>query len=143
MAHARMMGAILGITLRGGPLLAAVMLAIAWCCSTQSGPPRYRVTGDVRASCYGGSPTVPQTSCAVHAQIQNEGGHGPGGSGELIVYYRAAGSRAVTSAQCVDTFPALGNEDIAELDCDATGSPPIYSNRVVGTALKLRPRRPS
>jgi hypothetical protein len=79
----------------------------------------------------------------VHAQIQNEGGQGSGGSGELIVYYRAAGSRAVTSAQCVDTFPALGTKDLAELDCDATANPPIYSNRVVGTAIKLRPRPPS
>jgi hypothetical protein len=108
-------------------------------CSGATPAPIYRVTGQVRASCFGAAPDLAQTSCAMHAQIQNEGARGSGGRAELTVYYRAAGGRVLVSKSCEDTFPPLDTKDVAELDCAAIGNPPIHSNRVVRTGLTIRP----
>ncbi len=75
----------------------------------------------------------------MHAQIQNEGGPGGGGVGELILYYRPAGSDQVVSASCQSAFAALDTKDVAEIDCFVKGDPPIYSVRIVGTDLKILP----
>jgi hypothetical protein len=53
----------------------------------------------------------------MHAQIQNEGGLGRGGVGELVLNYRPAGRDAVVSATCDLAFPPLGTKDVAEIDC--------------------------
>lgn len=75
--------------------------------------------------------------CTLHAQIQNEGGPGRGGIGELILHYRPAGSDQVVSASCQSAFPALETKDVAEIECSAKGDPPIYSSRIVGADLKI------
>ena len=75
----------------------------------------------------------------MHAQIQNDGGPGGGGIGELILYYRPAGSDQVVSASCQSAFPALETKDVAEIDCYVKGDPLIYSARIEGTELKILP----
>jgi hypothetical protein len=75
----------------------------------------------------------------MHAQIQNEGGPGPGGIGELILNYRPAGSDKVVSATCELAFPPLDTKDVAEIDCLVVGDPPIYSVRIVSTDIKILP----
>jgi hypothetical protein len=122
-------------------------LAASWCIACvacgqstpQPSPPHYRITGSVRASCYEAPPTQPQRSCTLHAQIQNEGGPGHGGVGELILNYLPAGSDEVVSATCELAFPPLNTKDVAELDCKVVGDPPIYSSRIVGTDIKILP----
>jgi hypothetical protein len=86
-------------------------------------------------------PALAQTSCAVHAQIQNEGPRGSGGTARLTVYYRAAGSQALIAGSCEEGFPPLDTKDVVELDCTVIGSPPIYSSRVVRTGIEIRPNR--
>ena len=110
---------------------------------TPSPSPSYRVTGVVRGSCYQYAPTVPSGSCTMHAQIQNEGGAGAGGTARLILDYRAAGDDSVITASCDVTFPALGAKDVAELDCLALANPVIYSSRIVGTDIEFAPTSPS
>jgi hypothetical protein len=73
----------------------------------------------------------------MHAQIQNDGGPGRGGIGELILYYRPAGSDEVVSASCQSAFAALETKDVAEIDCFVKGDPLIYSVRIVDTELKI------
>ena len=75
----------------------------------------------------------------MHAQIQNEGGPGRGGVGELILNYKPAGRGDVVSATCDQAFPALETKDIAELDCFVVGNPLIYSVRIVGTDIRILP----
>jgi hypothetical protein len=75
----------------------------------------------------------------MHAQIQNEGGPGRGGVGELILNNRPAGRGEVVSATCDLAFPPLGNKDVAEIDCYVVGDPPIYSARIVSTDIKILP----
>ncbi len=75
----------------------------------------------------------------MHAQIQNEGGPGRGGVGELILNYRPAGRDEVVSATCDLAFPPLDTKDVAEIDCQVVGDPPIYSERIVGTDIKILP----
>jgi hypothetical protein len=75
----------------------------------------------------------------MHAQIQNEGGPGRGGIGELILNYRPAGRDEVVSATCDLAFPPLDTKDVAEIDCFVVGDPPIYSVRIVGTDIKILP----
>ena len=75
----------------------------------------------------------------MHAQIQNEGGPGQGGVGELILNYRPAGRDDVVSASCDWPFPPLETKDVAELDCYVVGDPPIYSVRIVSTGIKIQP----
>jgi hypothetical protein len=75
----------------------------------------------------------------MHAQIQNEGGPGRGGVGELILSYRPAGRGDVVSATCYLAFPPLDTKDVAEIDCFVVGDPPIYSVRIVGTDIKILP----
>jgi hypothetical protein len=75
----------------------------------------------------------------MHAQIQNDGGPGRGGVGELILYYRPAGSDEVVSASCESAFAALETKDVAEIDCYVKGDPLIYSVRIVDTELKILP----
>jgi hypothetical protein len=75
----------------------------------------------------------------MHAQIQNDGGPGRGGVGELILDYQPAGSEEVVSATCDLAFPPLNNKDVAEIDCFVVGDPPIYSVRIVGTRIKILP----
>ena len=75
----------------------------------------------------------------MHAQIQNEGGPGRGGVGELILNYRPAGRDEVVSATCDQAFPPLDTRDVAELDCFVVGDPPIYSVRIVSTDIKILP----
>jgi hypothetical protein len=77
----------------------------------------------------------------MHAQIQNEGGPGRGGVGELILKYRPADSDQVVSATCDLAFPPLDAKDVAEIDCVAAADPPIYSDRIVGTDIKILPPR--
>ncbi|HKB33356.1 MAG TPA: hypothetical protein VKF16_05765 [Candidatus Dormibacteraeota bacterium] len=123
------------------PLIAGCCIASFAC--TQSAPkpppPHYRLTGAVRASCYQAPPAQPQGSCTMHAQIQNEGGPGRGGVGELILNYRPAGRADVVSATCDQAFPPLDTRDVAELDCFVVGDPPIYSVRIVSTDIKILP----
>ena len=75
----------------------------------------------------------------MHAQIQNDGGPSPGGIGQLILYYRGLGSDVVITAFCEQTFPRLDTKDVAELDCIINGNPMIYSGRIVGTDINIRP----
>ncbi len=75
----------------------------------------------------------------MHAQIQNDGGPGHGGVGELILNYRPAGSEDVVSATCDLAFPPLDTKDVAEIDCYVVGDPPIYSARIVSTDIKILP----
>jgi hypothetical protein len=75
----------------------------------------------------------------MHAQIQNDGGPGRGGVGELILNYRPAASVEVVSATCDEAFPPLGTKDVAEIDCFVVGKPPIYSDRIVSTGIKILP----
>jgi hypothetical protein len=75
----------------------------------------------------------------MHAQIQNEGGPGRGGVGELILNYRPAGRDAVVSATCDLAFPPLDTKDVAEIDCYVAGDPPIYSARIVSADIKILP----
>ena len=75
----------------------------------------------------------------MHAQIQNEGGPGRGGIGELILNYRPAGRDVVVSATCDLAFPPLGTKDVAEIDCFVVGDPPIYSVRIVSVNIKVLP----
>jgi hypothetical protein len=75
----------------------------------------------------------------MHAQIQNDGGPGRGGVGELILNYRPAGRDEVVSATCDLAFPPLETKDVAEIDCFVVGNPPIYSVRIVGTDIKILP----
>jgi hypothetical protein len=75
----------------------------------------------------------------MHAQIQNDGGPGGGGIGELILHYRPAGSDLVVSASCQSAFAALETKDVAEIDCYVIGDPLIYSPRIVDTDLKILP----
>jgi hypothetical protein len=75
----------------------------------------------------------------MHAQIQNEGGLGHGGVGELILNYRPAGREDVVSATCDLAFPRLETKDVAEIDCNVVGDPPIYSVRIVSTDIKILP----
>ena len=75
----------------------------------------------------------------MHAQIQNDGGPGRGGIGELILYYRPAGSAQVVSRSCQSVFAALEPKDVAEIDCYVKGDPLIYSTRIVATELKILP----
>jgi hypothetical protein len=75
----------------------------------------------------------------MHAQIQNDGGPGRGGIGELILYYRPAGSDQVVAASCQSFFAALEAKDVAEIDCYVKGDPLIYSGRIVGTELRILP----
>ncbi len=75
----------------------------------------------------------------MHAQIQNEGGPGRGGVGELILNYKPAGRDDVVSATCDQAFPALETKDIAQLDCFVVGNPLIYSVRIVGTDIRILP----
>jgi hypothetical protein len=84
-------------------------------------------------------PAIAQTSCSIHAQIQNEGPRGSGGMARLTVYYRAASSQVLISSSCQETFPPLDTKDVAELDCTVVGSPPIYPSRVVRTGIEIRP----
>lgn len=74
----------------------------------------------------------------MHAQIQNEGGRGAGGIGQLILYYRAVGSEVIVASTCEETFPPLDTKDVAEIDCIAYGNPLIYSVRIVGTDIKIQ-----
>ena len=123
------------------PLVAGWCIACVACTqpTPQPSPPHYRVTGVVRASCYGAPSGQPQKTCTMHAQIQNEGGPGRGGVGELILKYRPAGSDQVVSATCDLAFPPLDTKDVAEIDCVVTADPPIYSDRIVGTDIKILP----
>ena len=73
----------------------------------------------------------------MHAQIQNDGGPGRGGIAEMILYYRAAGSDQIVSAACQSPFAVLETKDIAEIDCYVKGDPLIYSDRIVGTDIKI------
>jgi hypothetical protein len=75
----------------------------------------------------------------MHAQIQNEGGPGRGGVGELILNYRPAGREDVVAATCDLAFPPLDTRDVAEIDCYVVGDPPIYSARIVSTDIKILP----
>jgi hypothetical protein len=75
----------------------------------------------------------------MHAQIQNDGGPGRGGVGELILDYRPAGQDQIVSATCEMAFPPLDTRDVAEIDCFVVGDPPIYSVRIVGTGIKILP----
>ena len=75
----------------------------------------------------------------MHAQIQNEGGPGRGGVGELILNYRPAGRDEVVSATCDLAFLPLDTKDVAEIDCYVVGDPPIYSARIVSTDIKILP----
>ena len=75
----------------------------------------------------------------MHAQIQNEGGPGRGGVGELILNYRPAGSDEIVSATCDMAFPPLGTKDVAEIDCYVVGDPLIYPGRIVSTDIKILP----
>src|SRR5260370_11843401 len=70
-------------------------------------PPHYRLTVAVPASRYQAPPAQPQGSCTMHAQIQNEGGPGRGGVGELILNYRPAGRADVLSATSHQAVPPL------------------------------------
>ena len=78
----------------------------------------------------------------MHAQIQNAGGPGRGGVGELILYYRPAGREEVVSASCDQAFPPLNTKDVAEIDCYVVGKPLIYSVRIVGTDIRILPPPP-
>lgn len=132
---------------RLGLLLAlACGIAIAACNSTpppqsatSPAPPRYRVTGVIRASCYEAPPSVGQGFCSLHAQIQNEGGPGHSAIGELILIYRPKDSDAVVTAACESVLPALDTKDVAEIDCYVLGDPLIYSTRIVGTDIAFLP----
>ena len=95
------------------------------------------MTGTVRISCFGAPPAQPQRRCTLVAEIQNEGGPGNGGIGELILRYRPAGSDQVVSASCESAFAALETKDVAEIECAVKGDPPIYSGRIVGTELEI------
>ena len=129
------------VRMLAGMLLATTIACMTGCAQSPPPPPapHYRVTGVVRASCYQAPPTVPQGSCTMHAQIQNEGGHGPGGIGQLILYYRANGSEVVITSVCEKTFPPLDTKDVAEIDCLIFGDQLIYSGRIVGTDIKILP----
>lgn len=75
----------------------------------------------------------------MHAQIQNEGGPGSGGVGELILSYRPAGRDDVVSASCDLAFPPLQTKDVAEINCYVVGDPLIYSARIVSVDIKILP----
>jgi hypothetical protein len=79
----------------------------------------------------------------MHAQIQNDGGPGGGGIGELILYYQPAGSDQVVARTCQSAFAPLEPKDVAEIDCYVKGDPLIYSHRIVGTDLKILPLSPT
>lgn len=119
--------------------LAAIGVVFLTCgpAATVSNAPKYRVTGIVRASCYAGRPGEGQKGCSLHAQIQNEGGPGTGGSAELTILYKPLDSDSVRSETCSADFPALATKDVAELDCGVTADPPIYAPRIVGTDIKI------
>lgn len=102
-------------------------------------PPRYRVTGLIRASCYQTPPNVGQGFCSLHAQIQNDGGPGYGGIGELILQYHPKDSDELVTATCDAIFPALDTKDVAEIDCPVGGDPLIYSSRIVNTDITFLP----
>jgi hypothetical protein len=78
----------------------------------------------------------------MHAQIQNDGGPGRGGVGELILNYQPAGRDNVVSATCDQAFPPLETKDVAEIDCYVVGNPPIYSVRIVSTDIRILPLPP-
>ena len=125
---------------RWATVLAAVGFLFSSCgpTATASDAPKYRVTGVVRASCYGGRPGEGQKGCSLHAQIQNEGGPGTGGSAELTILYMPLDSDLVRRETCSTDFPALATKDVAELDCGVTADPPIYAPRIVGTDIKIQ-----
>ena len=128
-------------------LLALASAAVVASCNSPAPPPRtptppppfYRLTGLIRASCFVAPASVGQGYCALHGQIQNEGGPGRGAIGELILEYRAKDSDQLVTARCDSVIPPLNNKDVAEVDCFVLGDPLIYSDRIVSTEITFLP----
>lgn len=120
--------------------IGACGLAVAACTQQQQAtpppPPHYRLTGEVRASCYY-LPGDWSTSCTLHAQIQNDGGPGHGGVAELILNFRPNTSGGPAAATCEAPFPPMESKDIAEIDCKIQTDAPFRSSDIVGTDIRI------